>query len=145
MIPEELVVKLLDFFKPYLKEDAEISMECNPGTVNYEKLLSLRKSGINRLSIGLQAAQDKILKKLGRIHSFSDFENTIKWAKEAGFDNISADIMFGLPDQSLKDWKETIEAVIRSEVSHISAYGLKIEEDTAFDRLILLQDRFGTG
>ena len=137
LIPEELVVKLLDFFKPYLKNDAEISMECNPGTVDYEKLLSLRKSGINRLSIGLQAAQDKILKKIGRIHSFSDFENTIESAKKAGFENISADIMFGLPDQSVKDWKETIEAVIRSGVSHISAYGLKIEEDTAFDRLII--------
>ena len=137
LIPEELVVKLLDFFKPYLKNDAEISMECNPGTVDYQKLLSLRKSGINRLSVGLQAAQDKILKKLGRIHSFSDFENTIEWAKKAGFENISADIMFGLPDQSLRDWKDTIEAVIKSEVSHISAYGLKIEEDTAFDRLVI--------
>ena len=137
LMSEDQIMKLMEFFKPYLNRDAEVTMECNPGTVDYEKLVNLRKTGINRLSIGLQATQDKILKKLGRIHSFKDFENTIEWAKLAGFENLSADIMFGLPDQNLRDWKETIETVIKSGVCHISAYGLKVEEDTAFDRLVM--------
>ncbi len=131
------VEKLMGQLRPYLKEGAEVTMECNPGTVDGDKLRALRNAGINRISIGLQAAQDMILKKLGRIHTFAEFERTVQWAKEAGFQNISADVMFGLPEQSTEDWARTIEMVTGMGLSHISAYGLKIEEETAFDRLVL--------
>ena len=111
---------------------AEISMEANPGTVTKESLLSYRKAGINRLSIGLQSADDGELKLLGRIHTYRDFLQTYRWAQEAGFTNINLDIMSALPGQSVENYKKTLETVLSLRPQHISAYSLIVEEGTPF-------------
>lgn len=111
---------------------AEISMEANPGTVTKEALLSYRKAGINRISIGLQSADDVELKLLGRIHTYRDFQQTYRWAQEAGFTNINLDIMSALPGQSVENYKKTLETVLSLNPQHISAYSLIVEEGTPF-------------
>ena len=111
---------------------AEISMEANPGTVTKEALLSYRKAGINRLSIGLQSADDGELKLLGRIHTYRDFLQTYRWAQEAGFTNINLDIMSALPGQSVENYKKSLETVLSLRPQHISAYSLIVEEGTPF-------------
>lgn len=121
--------------KPYIAEGAEISMECNPGTVNLESLKAYKKMGINRLSIGLQAWQPELQKALGRIHNTEQFLMNLEQAREAGFDNISADLMFALPDQSLSMWTETVEKVANLGLKHVSCYSLKVEEGTPFYKL----------
>ena len=83
-----------------ISENAEISVECNPGTASFEKLHDLRAAGFNRLSIGLQSTSDRILKRIGRVHDYSDFLRTFEWARKAGFKNINVDVMNGLPGQS---------------------------------------------
>lgn len=119
-----------------LAGNAEISMETNPGTLSYENLTGYKACGINRLSIGLQAWQDRLLKGLGRIHSRAEFVENLKLARKAGFRNINVDLIFGLPDQTMNDWIETISNVVSLDVPHISCYSLKIEEGTVFgDRL----------
>lgn len=113
-----------------IAEDAEITMELNPGTAAADKLVKLRKYGVNRLSIGLQSANDRELKLLGRIHTYADFLQTFQWAREAGFDNINIDLMSALPGQSLGSWQETLDKVTALEPEHISAYSLIVEEGT---------------
>lgn len=122
---------------PNLKKVSEITVECNPGTVSGEELHRLRESGANRLSIGLQSANENELRLLGRIHSFNDFENCFKNARKAGFENISADIMFGLPNQTISALSNTLGKVSMLEAEHISAYCLKIEEGTPFAKMKL--------
>lgn len=112
--------------------DIEITIESNPGTLSFDKLKAYKKIGINRLSMGLQAAQDSLLHKIGRIHSFGDFKKNYDDAIKAGFDNINIDLMFALPNQSFEDWQETLQLVTNLKPQHISAYSLKIEEDTPF-------------
>lgn len=116
-------------------QNVEFTMECNPGTLNMEKLKIIRKMGVNRLSIGLQAWQDRLLKKLGRIHSRDDFIKSYDMARSAGINNINVDIMFGLPEQTLNDWGETIDNVLSLKPQHISCYSLIIEEGTPFYEL----------
>ncbi|MFY9178103.1 MAG: radical SAM family heme chaperone HemW [Caldicoprobacterales bacterium] len=116
-------------------EDAEITTEANPETLDKEKLEKLKEAGFNRLSIGMQAGQDRILKSLGRVHSIRDVEKSIKWARELGFNNINLDLMFGLPDQTLNQWVETLAMAEGMGVEHISAYALIIEEGTPFYEL----------
>ena len=130
----EILVQILEKCKEvfHIQEDAEISIECNPGTADANKLDILVKGGFNRLSIGLQAWQDHHLTKLGRLHDSFQFTQTINWAKEAGFSNISADVIFGLPDQTWEEWQETLGRVASIGVNHISTYSLKIEEGTVF-------------
>lgn len=111
-------------------KDAEITLEANPGTVNMYKLKDYVNSGINRISFGVQAWQDRLLKRIGRIHSGADAASSILMAKEAGFHNINCDIMFSLPNQSCRDFIETIERVTDLQPKHISAYSLIIEEGT---------------
>ena len=113
-------------------DGAEISVECNPATIEKDGLSELRTLGINRLSIGLQSANDDELLLLGRVHTWTDFLNTYFAAREVGFDNISVDLMYGIPDQTLKSFSDTLGEVIRLSPEHISAYGLKIEENTEF-------------
>lgn len=113
----------------------EFSVEMNPGTVNKEKLKFLKDMGVNRLSIGLQAWQNILLKKLGRIHETKDFIEAYNEAREIGFDNINIDIMFGLPEQTMEEWKETLERVVELNPEHISCYSLIIEEGTIFNKL----------
>lgn len=118
-----------------LAEDAEITIEANPGTLDQEKLLTYRRAGINRLSIGLQSTDDKELKCLGRIHTYEEFLESFYAAREAGFDNINIDLMSALPGQTVKSWTETLTRVIALEPEHISAYSLIIEEGTPFYEL----------
>ena len=113
-------------------DDAEITIEINPGTVNEEKLKKYKEYGINRLSIGLQSANDKILKKIGRIHDYKQFEETFFYARKCGFKNINVDLMYSLPNQSFDEWKETLNKIINLNPSHISAYSLILEEGTKF-------------
>lgn len=115
-----------------ITKTCEITIECNPGTVDEKKLNELYGCGINRLSIGCQSADDQILKRLGRVHSFSDFLECVKSARRSGFENISVDLMFGLPGQDREIWLDTLEKVTAQNPEHISAYSLKIEEGTPF-------------
>ena len=115
-----------------LSPSLEITAECNPGTVDFAYLSALRQSGVNRLSIGLQSANENELRLLGRIHTAEDFLRTVEDARRAGFTNLSADLMFGIPDQTVESFRETLSFVLRAAPEHISVYGLKIEEGTAF-------------
>lgn len=130
---EKLCEVLKTVFTCYrVNPQAEISMEANPGTVTKEALLSYRKAGINRLSIGLQSTDDGELKLLGRIHTYRDFLQTYRWAQEAGFTNINLDIMSALPGQSVENYKKSLETVLSLRPQHISAYSLIVEEGTPF-------------
>lgn len=126
----EVLKTVFSFYR--MNPHAEISMEANPGTVTKEALLSYRKAGINRISIGLQSADDMELKLLGRIHTYRDFQQTYRWAQEAGFTNINLDIMSALPGQSVENYKKTLETVLSLKPQHISAYSLIVEEGTPF-------------
>lgn len=129
---EELLAAVRDRYR--LASDAELTIEVNPGTVDKEKLLRLRKAGLNRLSIGLQSADDRELKALGRIHTWEQFLACYGNARQAGFDNINVDVMSALPGQSLSDYCRTLEAVLSllPLPEHISAYSLILEEGTPF-------------
>lgn len=119
-----------------ITEGAEISMEANPGAVTKEKLGKLRQMGINRLSIGLQSANNSELQMLGRIHTYEDFVQTFQWARAAGFDNINVDLMSALPGQRFEAWQETLNKTLVLSPEHISAYSLIIEEGTPlYERL----------
>ena len=115
--------------KKVLKK-AEITIEVNPGTVTSEKLKCYKQSGINRLSIGLQCTQDDLLKQIGRIHNFEQFLETYKMARDVGFKNINVDLMLGLPNQRIKDLKESLEKIIELNPEHISVYSLIVEDNT---------------
>lgn len=123
-------INLLDF-----KDEFEFTIECNPGTLNEEKLALMKNYNVNRISMGLQTTNDNILKEIGRIHSFEEFKKNYNQARKAGFENINVDLMFGLPNQSMKDWKVSLEDVMSLEPDHISAYSLIIEEGTCFYNL----------
>lgn len=110
--------------------DAEITMECNPGTVTAEKLKNYITYGINRLSLGLQSTDDAELARIGRIHSYGDFLATYRMAREAGFQNINIDLMAALPGQSLDSYRRSLERVAGLSPEHISAYSLILEEGT---------------
>ncbi len=127
---EEIFAALRETFS--LEEDAEITIEMNPGTVTAEKLGTYRRLGINRLSIGLQSADDGELKTLGRIHTFEDFLGTYRLAREAGFLNINVDLMSAIPGQTLTSWHKTLTRAADLGPEHISAYSLIIEEGTPF-------------
>ena len=113
-----------------IRADAEISMECNPGTVSPEKFAAYRAAGINRLSIGLQSTHDVLLNEIGRIHHFAQFLETHSSARAAGFDNINVDLMHGLPNQTLEQYLDSLKTVCDLGVQHISAYSLILEEHT---------------
>lgn len=113
-----------------IQANAECSMECNPGTASKEHLAAYFAAGINRLSIGLQSAQDALLGAIGRIHTFAQFLDTLNWAREAGFTNINADVMHGLPNQSQGQYLDTLKIVCDLELQHISSYALTLEEHT---------------
>lgn len=108
----------------------EITIEVNPGTVTMEKLKDYRKCGINRISIGLQSAQNGILEEIGRIHNFEQFLETYKMAREVGFKNINVDLMLGIPKQRIKDLKDSLNEILKLQPEHISVYSLIIEDGT---------------
>lgn len=115
--------------------EAEVSMECNPGTVTAAKLQAYRRAGVNRLSIGLQSADDGELKTLGRIHTFEQFLKTYELARKSGFSNINVDLMSGIPYQTAEKFLHTLQTVVRLKPEHISAYSLIVEEGTPFYEL----------
>ncbi len=112
--------------------EAEVTMEVNPATAGLRDLRAYRNIGINRLSIGMQSACDNELAALGRIHTYSDFTDCYKNARRAGFDNINADVMYGIPEQTPETLKLTLDALCDLDPEHVSVYGLKIEENTPF-------------
>lgn len=116
----------------YVAEDAEISMEANPGTVTREKLMDYRRAGISRMSFGLQSANDRELKLLGRIHTWAEFLESFHLARECGFTNLNIDLMSALPGQTCESWKDTLKRVTDLDPEHISAYSLIIEDGTPF-------------
>ena len=117
-----------------MSSDCEMTLEMNPGTSDYNAMQVYLKNGFNRLSIGCQSANDDELKQLGRIHSFADYCQTVSMARKAGFANISADLMMGLPNQDWTQLSHSIDEISQTAPDHISVYGLKIEEDTWFGR-----------
>ena len=129
-----LIVEIMEHVRHafHVADGAEISMEANPGTVTREKLTDYRKAGINRLSFGLQSANDRELKLLGRIHTWAEFLESFKLARECGFANLNIDLMSALPGQTCESWKETLSRVTELDPEHISAYSLIIEEGTPF-------------
>ena len=122
-----------------VSDDAEITVEMNPGTVIFEKLMTYRECGVNRLSIGLQSVNNNELKTLGRIHTYEEFLATYSMARDAGFENINIDLISAIPHQTVESWKETLETVVALKPEHISAYSLIIEEGTPF------YERYGEG
>lgn len=134
VLPMELMERIMEkIFTCYeIQPDAEITAEANPGTLDEAVCRRLRSMGFNRLSMGLQAWQDELLRRLGRIHDRAQFLENLNNARKAGFDNINADLMFALPGQTLAQWGETLDAVIGLGLDHISAYSLMIEEGTPF-------------
>ena len=118
--------------KFFFCEDAEVTIEANPGTVDLEKLTIYRNVGINRLSLGLQSTDAEELKLLGRIHSYEEFLKSYEWAREAGFSNINIDLMFAIPGQTGEAWRQHLYQVAELNPEHISAYSLIIEEGTPF-------------
>ena len=119
-----------------VKEQTEITIEVNPGTVTKKKLEEYKEIGINRLSIGVQATQDDILKGIGRIHTYSQFLETYNMATEVGFDNINVDLMIALPGQTLEDVKESVKEIIELKPEHISVYSLILEEGTVLYKMV---------
>ena len=110
--------------------DAEITFEANPDSVSDRLLRRLRSEGFNRVSLGIQCDNDDILKKIGRPHSYGQAVTAVKRIRKMGFKNLSVDLMYGLPGQSLEGWEKTLQNVLKLEPEHISCYGLKVEEGT---------------
>ena len=137
-IKEKYIKELIETIKKNFEifSNAEITIEVNPGTVNRRKLECYYKAGINRLSIGLQSANDKLLKLIGRVHDFEDFLETVKLANTVGFTNINADCMIGLPNQTIYDVEETINTLINLRLTHVSVYSLIVEPGTPLEKKI---------
>lgn len=130
-IDSRFIVQILEKIKEKnVAQDAEITIEVNPGTVTQEKLQDYIECGINRISIGLQTTNDELLKQIGRIHNYEQFLETYKLAKKVGFKNINVDLMLGLPNQRIIDLKESLENVLKLAPKHISVYSLIVEDGT---------------
>lgn len=112
--------------------EAEITLEANPGTLNKEQLAGIRAAGINRLSMGAQSYDAVLLKKLGRIHNPDEITQAVQYARAAGFTSINLDFMFGLPDQTMQHWRDTLDKALTLHPEHFSLYSLIIEEGTPF-------------
>ena len=133
-IDGKYIEKIMNIFN---KEGVvEATIEVNPGSASLEKLKKYKECGINRLSIGLQSTEDRLLKKIGRIHNYNDFLATYNLAREVGFDNINVDLMIGLSGQTIEDVKSSLNKVINLNPSHISVYSLIVEENTIIYNLI---------
>jgi oxygen-independent coproporphyrinogen-3 oxidase len=133
-LPEGGVLRLLAGLRErfHIDKDAEITIEANPGVLTAAKLDEYRRAGVSRISIGMQSHDDALLKTLGRIHTHADFTESFRLAREAGFSNISADVMFGLPGQTVQGFEATIGSLVSLKPEHVSAYALKVEKGTPF-------------
>ena len=135
LLPAEDIRKIMNALALYdVSPDAEVTLECNPATADLEYFKAVRNLGVNRLSIGLQSAHDRELALLGRVHSVDDFVTCFEDARRAGFDNISADLMYGIPDQTLESFAKSIDFLVSLKPEHISSYGLTVEEGTYFHK-----------
>lgn len=136
ILPAEAIAGIMDTLKEqfYFAKEAEITIEVNPGSAEAEKLLAYYRSGINRLSIGLQSSHDRELQQLGRIHTYQDFLRTYQDAVKSGFNNINIDLMSAIPGQTTESYRETLRQILHLSPmpAHISAYSLIIEEGTPF-------------
>lgn len=124
-IDEKYIVDVLDL----LPKSVETTIEINPGTITEKKLIAYKKAGINRISIGLQVADDNILKLIGRIHTLNEFEEAYNLARKVGFNNVNIDLMFGLPTQTLENFKKSVDYILKIKPEHISAYSLILHND----------------
>lgn len=141
LIDAEYITEILDCIREQfnVSASAEITVECNPGTTTLKKFQTYKAAGVNRLSIGLQSTDDEMLKVLGRVHTFSQFQSQYEDARKAGFDNISLDLMSALPGQTLEQYQRDVARVLALNPEHISSYGLIIEEGTPFYENVALQ------
>jgi len=140
--PEYISDIIFALKKKYDLSNAEISMECNPGSVDMASLKIYKNAGINRLSIGLQSVNDDELKALGRIHDYKKFQETFMAARECGFNNINVDLMSGLLNQTREKFSNSLNTVAKLNPEHISAYSLIIEENTPLWRYLdALEDK----
>lgn len=139
VIDGKLVRDILETIKEnfIIDEEAEVTIEVNPGTVNEEKLKIYKESGINRISMGLQSTNNSLLKMLGRIHTYEEFLECFDLARHVGFKNINVDLMIGLPRQTLEDINESIERISNLKPEHISVYSLIVEEGTRISKDLL--------
>lgn len=139
LMEPEYLTEIIACIKGYYKveDDAEITMETNPGTVDKDKLIMFREAGINRISIGIQSFDDDDLKFLTRIHDKDIAVQTVLLAKEVGFENISIDLIFNLPGQTKDKWKINLETAVKLPVQHISAYSLILERGTILNKMVL--------
>lgn len=126
----ELITTCLSLFN--FGDQAEVTVETNPNTISFEKLVALKYAGVNRLSIGVQSFSDNVLEAIGRSHSVADAHNAISMAREVGFDNINLDFIYGLPSQTLEDWEYSLDAALSYEPEHLALYELMVEEGTPF-------------
>ncbi len=134
ILPGEMILDVLEaVYRCFpMSDHVEITIEANPGTLTEHNLKLYRAGGINRISLGLQSANDEELKQLGRIHTYESFLKSFQRARQAGFTNINVDLMSALPGQSVQSWKNTLRKVLMLRPEHISAYSLIIEEGTPF-------------
>ena len=138
ILDSEDIINILEAIRNRFKidTDCEITIEINPGTATKEKLEDYKNAGINRLSIGLQSTSDRILKLIGRIHSYEEFLNTYNLAKEVGFENVNVDLMLAIPTQTESELIDSVQKVIDLKPNHISLYSLILEEGTELEKLI---------
>jgi oxygen-independent coproporphyrinogen-3 oxidase len=129
---ERILAALKDAFE--LQPEAEISLEANPGTLSPGYLRDLHSLGVNRLSLGVQSAHPGELRLLERIHTYPEAIQSVTWARQAGFDNLNLDLIFGLPEQTLQTWQNTLQLALGLEPEHFSLYALTIEPDTPFGK-----------
>jgi oxygen-independent coproporphyrinogen-3 oxidase len=136
LLDEFQVTRILNaLFEAFpIEEGAEITCECNPGTLTASFAKALRQAGVNRLSMGAQASQTRLLRLIGRIHTWETVIASVEIARQAGFDNINLDLMLGLPSQTVSDVRETLSAAIALLPTHLSCYGLMVEEGTPISR-----------
>ncbi len=141
-IPENYITQLLEELKPRLVENQtrwekiEITIEINPGAVTLKKLEAYKLAGVNRISIGLQSTNDKLLKQIGRIHNYQEFQEAYQMVKKADFKNINIDLMIGLPNQTINDIKNSLNEIQKLEPTHVSVYSLIVEEGTKIETMI---------
>jgi oxygen-independent coproporphyrinogen-3 oxidase len=129
-----VITKIKNSFK--LSDDCEITLETNPDTVDKQKLAAFKDAGINRISVGMQSAVDHVLKTLDRTHNPQNLPQVTQWASEVGFKDISVDLIYGTPGESLSDWQVSIDAALALPINHISAYALIVEEGTKLSNAI---------
>jgi putative oxygen-independent coproporphyrinogen III oxidase len=140
LLPDQMehflrLVRTYFFHGDQRDEQIEFSMEANPGTTDAEKLHAMKAGGVNRISFGVQSFDPALLAEIGRIHNVEDVYRSIENARQAGFHNLSIDLMFGLPNQTIEKMQQTLDAALKLDLQHYSIYGLKVEENTLFHTL----------